>query len=102
EIDGELRVVQRELDYGNYKYNINGTLSYRFRPDVTLTANGGFSSSKSIFLSGIGTLQSDGFGYSYGQLRLDAGRFFAQAYVNANNAGNSFVYRETAVADVVD
>src|SRR5690606_2383666 len=102
EIDGELRVVQRELDYGNYKYNINGTLSYRFRPDVTLTANGGFSSSKRIFLSGIGTLQSDGFGYSYGQLRLDAGRFFAQAYVNANNAGNSFVYRETAVADVVD
>ena len=90
------------VDYDNYKYNLNGTLSYRFRPDVTLTANGGFSSTKSIFLSGIGTLQSEGFGYSYGQLRLDAGNFFAQAYVNANNAGDSFVYRDTAVEEVVD
>lgn len=102
EVAGETRVVQRSLDYDNYKYNLNGQLSYRFRPDVTLTANGGFSSSKSIFLSGIGTLQSDGFGYSYGQLRLDAGSFFAQAYVNANNAGDSFVYRDTAVEEVVD
>lgn len=102
EIDGETEIVERALDYGYHKYNLNGTVSYRFRPDVTLTANGGFSSSKSIFLSGIGTLQSDGFGYSYGQLRLDAGSFFAQAYVNANNAGDSFVYRETAVEEVVD
>ncbi|MEX0599887.1 MAG: TonB-dependent receptor, partial [Rhodothermales bacterium] len=90
------------VDYDNHKYNVNGTLSYRFRPDVTLTANGGFASSKSIFLSGIGTLQSDGFGYTYGQLRLDAGSFFAQAYVNANDAGDSFVYRESAIAQVVD
>lgn len=90
------------VDYSNSKYNVNGTLAYRFRPDVTLTANGGFASSKSIFLSGIGTLQSDGFGYSYGQLRLDAGGFFAQAYVNANDAGNSFVYRQSAIEDVVD
>ncbi len=101
-VEGETQIVERFLDYDNYKYNLNGQLSYRFRPDVTLSANGGFLSSKSIFLSGIGTLQSDGFGYSYGQLRLDAGNFFAQAYVNANNAGDSFVYRETAVEEVID
>jgi iron complex outermembrane receptor protein len=90
------------VDYGNHKYNLNGMLAYRWRPGVTLTANGGFASSKSIFLSGIGTLQSDGFGYSYGQVRLDAGSFFAQAYVNANDAGNSFVYRDAAISEVVD
>lgn len=90
------------VDYDNYKYNINGSLSYRFRPNVSLTANGGFATSKSIFLSGVGTLQSDGFGYSFGQLRLDADNFFAQAYVNANEAGDSFVYREDAPPEVVD
>ena len=90
------------VDYNNHKVNLNGTLSYQLRPNVNLTANGGFSSSKSIFLSGIGTLQSDGFGYSYGQLRVDAGSFFAQAYVNANNAGDSFVYRDLAVKEVID
>ncbi len=90
------------VDYENWKYNLSGTLAYRFSPTTTLTANGGFSSSKSIFLSGIGTLQSDGFGYTFGQLRLQSGNFFAQAYVNANDAGDSFVYRSTAVEEVVD
>ncbi len=90
------------LDYDNWKYNLNGTLAYRLSPGATLTANGGYSSSKSIFLSGIGTLQSRGFGYSYGQLRLQAGDFFAQAYVNANDAGESAVLRDAAVQDVVD
>ncbi|MEX0747052.1 MAG: carboxypeptidase regulatory-like domain-containing protein, partial [Rhodothermales bacterium] len=90
------------VDYDNNKYNLNGTLAYKFRPNVTLTANGGFASAKSIFLSGIGTLQSEGFGYTYGQLRLQAGNFFAQAYINRNDAGDSFVYRDTAVEEVVD
>ena len=90
------------VDYNQHKANLNGTVAYRFRPNVTLTANGGFSTAKSIFLSGIGTLQSDGFGYTYGQLRLQAGNFFAQAYLNRNDAGDSFVYRATAVEEVVD
>lgn len=92
----------RPPDYDTWKYNLNGTLAYKLRPGATLTANGGFSSSQSIFLSGIGTLQSRGFGYSYGQLRLQAGNFFAQAYVNANDAGESAVLRDAAVQDIVD
>ena len=99
---GGFRRSALPVDYDNWKYNLSGTLAYKLSPTTTLTANGGFSSTKSIFLSGIGTLQSEGFGYTYGQLRLQSGSFFAQAYVNANDAGDSFVYRDLAVERVVD
>jgi outer membrane receptor for ferrienterochelin and colicins len=79
-------------DYDHFAYNVNGLLSYRLADNVTLTANAGYSEFKGIVLSGIGTLQGEGFGYTYGQLRLTAGDLFAQVYVNRNNAGDSFVY----------
>ena len=90
------------VDYGSNHTMLGGLLAWRFRPNVTLTLNGGSNTTKGIMLSGIGTLQADGFRYTYGQVRLDAGNFFAQAYLNANHAGNSFVYRDGAVDDVVD
>ena len=82
--------VERQDDFR--KVNLNGMLQYRFGEQVSLTAQGGYSALTATVLSGIGTLQADGFGYTYGQLRLQAGRFFAQAYVNRNDAGDSFVY----------
>ncbi len=90
------------VDYNSHNYTLSGLLSWRPGSNVTLTANGGFSAAKSIVLSGIGTTQADGFGYTYGQLRLDAGGFFAQAYANFNDAGDSFVYRQGSVPNVVD
>ena len=90
------------VDYDNRNYTASGLLAWRFRPNATLTANAGYSASKTIALSAIGTVQGEGFGYRYGQLRLDAGGFFAQVYANSNDAGDSFVYRSGSVADVVD
>ncbi|MCZ6819394.1 MAG: TonB-dependent receptor, partial [Calditrichaeota bacterium] len=80
----------RNYDYK--KFNVNGLLQYRFNDKTSLTAAGGYAALDAVILSGIGTLQADNFGYSYGQLRLQAGRFFAQAYLNKNDAGDSFVY----------
>ncbi len=80
----------RNNDYE--KLNLNGSLEYRPSEGVSVIANGGFSSIKATVLSGIGTVQADGFGYSYGQLRFQAGNFFAQTYFNKNDAGDSFVY----------
>jgi len=80
------------------KANLNGMMVYRFSPSTSLTAGAGYGSATSVFLSDIGTLQSDGFGYRYAQLRLRSGRFFAQAYVNKNDTGDSFVYSGPRVA----
>ena len=82
--------VPRENDF--QKMNINGMLQYRIGDNVSVTANGGYSALDATVLSGIGTLQADNFSYSYGQLRLQANRFFAQAYFSKNDAGDSFVY----------
>ncbi len=84
--DGGLRDTDFE------KININGSLEYRFGPNGSIIANGGYASITSAIQSGIGTLQADDFGYTYGQLRLTIGNFFAQVYANKNDAGDSFVY----------
>ncbi|NNE36507.1 MAG: TonB-dependent receptor, partial [Rhodothermales bacterium] len=89
--------IQRSYDY--QKLNLNGTAVYQSGL-TTFTLSGGYSRYDATVLSGIGTLQADGFGYSYGQLRIQNGRFFAQAYVNKNDAGDSFVYGTGA--NVVD
>lgn len=81
------------------KLNVNGTLEYRANGGVSVIANGGYSALTATVLSGIGTVQADNFGYAYGQLRLIAGNFFAQFYLNRNNAGDSFVYGGDKVVD---
>ena len=83
------------------KINVNGLLEFRLSDKTRLIANGGFSSLTATLLSGVGTLQADGYGYSYGQVRLLSGSFFAQAYVNKNDAGDSFVYGQLTAADTV-
>jgi len=84
------RGIQRNYDY--LKYNLNGYLQYRLSDRTSLSASGGYSSLDATVLSGIGTVQADGFGYSYGQLRFQSGSFFAQTYLNRNFGGDSFVY----------
>ncbi len=50
-------------------------------------------------LSGVATVHADGYGYTYGQLRLNVDNFFAQVYLNRNDGGDSFVYGAFPVID---
>lgn len=79
-------------DYDYFKYTLSGLAQYRFRPGTTLSVNVGQAALTGIVLSGIGTLQANNFGYSYGQIRLQHGNFFTQVYLNQNDAGKSYVY----------
>ncbi len=89
--DGDEEAQLRREDL-YFKYNVNGMLKYRFGGETSVTLNGGYSSLKSTFQSGVGTIQTNGFGYSYGQLRFERGEFFAQAYLNRNHSVDPFVY----------
>jgi iron complex outermembrane receptor protein len=82
----------RAREYQGEKLNFNGMLEYRLNPKTNIILNGGYSELQQVVQTGIGTVQGIGFGYSFGQIRLQSGGFFAQAYLNRNNAGDSFVY----------
>ena len=87
-------VVPRKNDYS--KAGLNGTLEYRFSDRGSVIANAGYAGLTATVLSGIGTLQAIDFGYTYGQVRFQYDRFFAQAYMNKNRAGESFVYDQAS------
>ena len=87
----------RDNEYS--KSNVNLSAEYRFSETGSLTANAGYSSLKATVLSGVGTVQAEGYGYTYGQLRLNVDNFFAQVYMNRNDGGDSFVYGAFPVID---
>lgn len=92
-------VTARNSDFE--KFNINANFEYRPSEGTAIIGNFGQSALTSTVLSGIGTLQAEGFGYRYGQIRMQSGNFFAQAYVNQNDAGESFVYDQDFNGDGV-
>jgi len=88
--ENEARLRRKEL---YQKFNVNGLLQYKTGDNTTISLNAGYSELTGVVQSGIGTLQAEGFGYSYGQLRLQSGGLFAQSFVNLNDAGTeTFVY----------
>jgi iron complex outermembrane receptor protein len=87
--DPEFRLRREDL---YRRYNVNGMLKYRFGTDTALSLRGGYASLTSPLQSPIGTLQASNFGYSYGQLRLEAGAFSAQVALN-RDLPESEVYR---------
>ncbi|WP_051141362.1 TonB-dependent receptor [Salisaeta longa] len=88
-VDGKFQ-LRRDDDY--YKYNVNGTLQYRPNDITRITAKGGYGETQGVFQSGVGTLQVNGFGYTYGQLRVRSGGLFGQVFVNRNhNTGDTYI-----------
>jgi iron complex outermembrane receptor protein len=76
------------------RYNVNGLLRYRFDRTTSLSLRGGYASLTSPLQSPIGTLQASNLGYTYGQLRLDAGDLSAQVGLDRNLSGDgTYLYR---------
>ncbi len=80
-------------DTDTWKAYGTGTLQYQLTPTTTLTAMGGYAAIKQINQANTGENQIDNFSALFGQLRLQAGGLFAQAYLNRNDAGDTFLYR---------
>ncbi len=83
-------------DYDTWKGYGTGTLQYKVTPGITLTGMGGYSAVKQVNQANTGENQIDKFASLFGQVRLQAGGLFAQAYLNQNDAGDTFVYRSGA------
>ncbi|NBC87453.1 MAG: TonB-dependent receptor [Bacteroidetes bacterium] len=83
--------LRREKDHRSM--STSGLIEWRPSSETRVALDGGYSGAKSVVQSGIGTIQSDMYGYRYGQLRVRQGGFFGQVYYNALDSGaNSYVY----------
>jgi outer membrane receptor for ferrienterochelin and colicins len=89
------RIGQR--DFSINRWAGEARADWRFTPNGTVVLNAGTShSGNGIELTGLGASQVRDWRYSYYQARTTWNRFFAQAYVNQSDAGETFLLRNGA------
>jgi iron complex outermembrane receptor protein len=77
------------------RFNSEFRLDYLFGKSGSINLTAGISQAiKNIELTDNGPVQARNFRYSYLQGRLAIGDFFIQAYINENDAGNTFLIEE--------
>ena len=81
-------------------YQASGRLRYRLGRDARLSLRGGYASLISPLQTGIGTLQADGLGYSYGQLRVETRSLTAQLALTHLHAGEDLYRLRTGTAPI--
>lgn len=70
---------------------------YRFSTTSSFIVNAGLSRiGNAIELTGLGASQVSDWKYGYAQARFNAGRLFMQGYVNASDAGDTYLLRNGA------
>ena len=99
-LDAEQLFIDGPRDNKFKKYNLTGSAEYRFGKSSSLIFNGGIGSVHGTVLSGIGTIQGVGYQASFAQMRFNRGHFFAQAYLNRNDAGDSYIYNGGSVVEL--
>ncbi len=86
-----LLIGARDFDVRNLA--LNTRLDYRFPSGATLILSAGVTRGNNIEITPTGAAQVENARISYGQLRFQSGRFFAQAYGNLMNSGTSYFLR---------
>lgn len=81
-------------DFDLKRYGIEARADYRFSPDGTVILTYGRTSATGIELTGLGAGQTEDWIYQFYQARMNKGRFFAQAYYNTSDAGDSWLLRD--------
>lgn len=83
-----------ERDYDLERYGGEVRFDFRPSPGTEIIVNAGVNNlATGIEMTGIGSGQAQDWLYSYGQIRLNRGRFFAQAFMNQSDAGDTFLFR---------
>lgn len=83
------RIGVRDFDLERYSFEARA--DWRFTDDGTFVATYGRNNSSGIELTGLGAGQVNDWVYDFFQGRVTKDRFFAQAYYNTSDAGNSWL-----------
>ena len=84
-------------DFGSERFTVDGRLDFRLADQTTLVLSGGVADLiNSIEQATTGTVQVANTTLSYAQARFRRDQFFAQAYVNWTNTGDTYALRSGA------
>ena len=78
-------------DFQIRKWSTDGRIDFKPINDITITINGGIAQTKNIELTGLGAGQTNGWIYWYLQTRLKWKNLFFQYFVNASDAGHTYL-----------
>ncbi len=95
EIPGRMEAVGvRDLDIR--RWSVDGRVDFAPSEGDTLIFQAGRTSATGIENTPLGAAQSDGWIYDYLQGRFQSGALFAQAFLNASDAGDTYLLRDGA------
>ncbi|RMD91679.1 MAG: TonB-dependent receptor [Calditrichaeota bacterium] len=89
-IDGP---VPNRRDFDVEKLAGEARVDFKLSDDATIIVNGGFNRGSNIELTGIGAAQAKDWTYSYGQVRFLYKNLFIQGFINASDAGDTYLLR---------
>ena len=86
-------LVDNSRDYDTSRWNVDGRVDYKPTSQLTAIMSGGLVNSDQIALNASGAAQLEGWRAGYLQCRLYYRDWFAQVFVNKNDAGDSRILR---------
>ncbi len=89
---GRVGIRDRDID----RWNADARLDWALGDGDTLIVQSGRTSTTGIELTPLGAAQAGDWHYDYVQGRLHSGAFFAQAFLNASDAGETYLLRDGA------
>ncbi|MGH7596273.1 MAG: TonB-dependent receptor domain-containing protein [bacterium] len=89
--------VPNTRDFNVQKISGEARLDFRLTDDTGLIFNAGYNRANNLELTGLGAGQADGWAYLYGQARFNYKDFFIQGFVNASDAGDTYLLRDGAL-----
>ncbi len=91
-VDDTIKTLfKSERDFDIKKISATGRVDFVLGENSSLIFNGGFNQSTGIELTGLGAGQVDGWSYKYAQARLNYKDLFIQTFVNASDAGDTYL-----------
>ncbi len=85
--------VDNNRDFNVEKFALDARADFLINDDTRLVLSGAVQQIDQIELTGIGAAQGKNWRYSYAQARFNYKNLFAQAFINASDAGDTYLLR---------
>jgi iron complex outermembrane receptor protein len=89
----ESGLIRNNRDFEIEKASVEARVDYLLNPDLSIITDGGINRSSGIEITSLGAAQAVDWTYYFGQARMNWNDLFAQVYLNASDAGDTYLLR---------